>query len=367
MSRVQIVTDEQELLRLAPAWNDLFVRADRPFLSQSFEWAWCVWKHLLSGGRLRCIFVWDRDRLVLIWAAAIVRTHRLWAAEVPIVSGGDYVDFLAEKSPEAEDWAALAWGNRSTNVDLTLLSRVRISSLLYRVLTERAMAPSQRTPARYVDWDQFANWAAYYKSLSERQSIARRQKKLSERGKVSFRIVEELDELRDLSAWVFRHKQAWLAAKGLTSPWVGSSRYERFLFSLFSEVKQYGHIAGFVLLLDDRTIAVKICVLGMSHLISLHDAYDEEFRSFSPQHILTISVIEWAYERRLTVDFCFGAEPYKKVFLPLDCPVADYVILNSSFGRLYQLLRSTIDGRIGALLKNAMRRIRTLRRNRTAA
>jgi CelD/BcsL family acetyltransferase involved in cellulose biosynthesis len=299
--------------------------------------------------------------LVLIWAAAIVRTHRLWAAEVPIVSGGDYVDFLAEKSSEAEAWAALAWGKRSTEVDLTLLSRVRISSLLYRVLTEKAMAPSQRTPARYVDWDQFANWAAYYKSLPERRSIASRQKKLSERGKVSFRIVEEVNELWDLSAWMLRHKQAWLAARGGTSPWVGSNKYERFLRSVLSEVKQYGHINAFVLLLDDRTIAVQICIVGMSHLTRLHDAYDEEFRAFSPQHILTIPVMEWAYERRLTVNFCFGAEPYKKVFLPLDCPVADYRILNSPFGRLYELLSSTIDGRIGALLKNAARRIRTLK------
>jgi CelD/BcsL family acetyltransferase involved in cellulose biosynthesis len=363
MSRVQIVTDEQELLRLAPAWNDLFARADRPFLSQSFEWAWCVWKHLLSGGRLRCIFVWNQDRLVLIWAAAIVRTHRLWSAEVPIASGGDYVDFLAEKSSEAEACARLAWENRSTEIDLTLLGRVRTSSLLYRVLTESGIAPSQRTPARYVDWDQFANWAAYYKSLSERQSIARRQKKLHERGRVSFRIVEAVDELRDLSAWMFRHKQAWLTAKGLSSAWVGSTRYERFLLSVFSEVKQYGHMAGFVLLLDDRTIAVKIGVVGTSHLTSLHDAYDEEFRSFSPQHILTIPVMQWAYERRLTVDFCFGAEPYKEVFLPLDCPVADYRILNSPFGKLHELLT---EGRIGALLKNAARRIRTLRRKRRA-
>lgn len=366
MSRVQIVTDEQELLRLAPAWNELFARADRPLLSQSFEWTWCVWKHLLNGGRLRCIFVWDRDRLVLIWAAAIVRTHRLWTAEVPIASGGDYVDFLAEKSSEAEAWARLAWENRATEIDLTLLSRVRISSLLYRVLTERAMAPSQRKPARYVEWDQFANWAAYYKSLCERRSIARRQKKLHERGKVSFRIVEAVNELQDLSVWMLRHKQAWLAARGGASPWVGSDRYERFLLAVLSEVKQYGHITAFVLLLDDRTIAVQICVVGMSHLTRLHDAYDEEFRSFSPQHILTIPVMEWAYERRLTVDFCFGAEPYKKVFLPLDCPVADYRILNSPFGRLHESLKSRTDGRIGARLKNAARRIQTLRRDSRA-
>jgi len=253
---------------------------------------------------------------------------------------GDYIDFLFEPSPEAETFAKLAWQNRSWKADLALIGRVRVSSLLHRVLAGQAVIPVQSQPARYLEWDQFTDWTAYYRSLSERRSIASRQRKLVERGNVSFEAANEVSEVWKLSEWMVRHKEVWLAAKGGPSPWVGSRSYEKFLFSAPGDLRKDGSIAAFALLLDGRPIAVQICVIGMSRLIRLHDAYDQEFRAFSPQHILTIRVMEWAYERRLAVDFCFGAEPYKKVFLPGNCPVEDYRIANSQFGKLHEFLRS---------------------------
>jgi hypothetical protein len=107
--RVQIVTEEQDLLRSSSAWDDLYARAYQPFVTQSFEWVCCVWKKLMRDGRLRFIFVWQKDRLVLVWPAVIVLYHRFWTAEVPVTSGGEYIDFLAEMSPESGELAQLAW------------------------------------------------------------------------------------------------------------------------------------------------------------------------------------------------------------------------------------------------------------------
>ena len=340
-TRVQVVTDEQELLRLAPFWNELFARADRPFVSQSFEWSWCVWKNLMKGARLRCIFLWEGDRLVLVWPAAIVRHHRVWAAEIPIATPGDYVDFLAERSPAAQAYARLAWQRRYRKADLTLIGRVRESSLLHQLITSLAVRPVQRQPARYVDWDQFKDWPAYYRSLSGRRSIASRQRRLLERGSISFKETDTTEEIQLLSAWMFRHKEVWLAARGGGSPWLGSKSYERFLLSVVQELRRYGRIVAFALLLNDQVIAVQICVVGMARLIRLHDAYDEDYRKFSPQHILTVQVLERAYERGLIADFCFGAEPYKEVFLPANCPVEDFRIAISQFGRMHEFARSS--------------------------
>jgi hypothetical protein len=41
---VEIVKDPKVFQTLQPDWDRLFQRSDRPYLSQSFEWTWCVWE-----------------------------------------------------------------------------------------------------------------------------------------------------------------------------------------------------------------------------------------------------------------------------------------------------------------------------------
>ena len=337
---VQVVTNEQDLLRLRPAWDDLYARAHQPFVSQSFEWVWCVWKNLMHEGPLRCIFIWQDGRLVLVWPAAIVRYHCFWTAEVPLATAGDYIDFLAEMSPESATYAQLAWQNRSRKADFTLISRVRVCSLLHQVLAREEAKPVQHLPARYVDWRQFTDWNAYYRNLSERRSIERRRRRLLEVGNVSFKATDDINEVQALSRWMLHHKQIWLTARGGQSPWVGSKRYQKFLQSIPEELNKSGHMVAFLLLLDDKRVAVTMGVVGTSRLILLHNADDQEFRQFSPQHLLTIRVLEWACERGLIVDFCFGAEGYKVGFAPSNCPVQDYRFPNSKFGELHEFLMS---------------------------
>jgi CelD/BcsL family acetyltransferase involved in cellulose biosynthesis len=337
-TRVQIITNEQDLLRLASACDDLYSRAYQPLVSLSFEWVWCVWKKLMPKGKLRFICIWKRDRLVLVWPAVIVNYHRLWNAEVPVATFGDYIDYLVESSPEAEAYAQLAWENRSRDVDFNLLSHVRVSSLLHKAITKEPAKPLKTLPARYVDWSQFADWTAYYRSRSERRAIARRERRLLEVGKVSFEATVDINEVQAVSEWMLRYKETWLAARGGKSTWVGSKSYEDFLRSIPQELKKFGYVVAFALLLDGRSIAVQIAVVGESRMILLHNADDPEFRQYSPEHILTMRVLEWAYKKRLTADFCFGAEPYKEGYAPENCPVEDYRFPNSAFGRIHEFL-----------------------------
>jgi len=355
--RVQIVSDDQELLQLAPAWNDLFARADAPLVTQSFEWIWCVRKHLLPNARLRCIFLWKEDRLVLVWPAVILRHHRFWSAEVPLATPGDYIDFLVEKSPESDMFARTAWQHLNQKTDLTVIGRVRVSSLLHQIITEQGQPSVERLPARYLSWERYPDWGAYYKNLPGRKSIAARQRKLLERGSLAFEVVGDCKRVQELSEWMFQHKKVWLAAKGGRSDWLGSKSYEKFLFSLPVELKRWRSVTAFALTIDGKVIAVQICLVGMSRLIRLHDAYDQEFRAFAPQNGLTVRVMEWACERQLAVDFCFGADPYKEDFLPENRPVDYYRIVNSAFGKLHETCMATKNGRVGAMLRHALHHI----------
>jgi CelD/BcsL family acetyltransferase involved in cellulose biosynthesis len=334
--RVQVVTKENELRLLAPSWNDLYARARDAFVTQTFEWVWCVWKSLMAGAQLRFVFVWCGDRLVLVWPGAIVRFDRFWTAEVPVATLGDYVDFLAEDSAEAGRAAQLAWHNRSRKADLTVVGRVRVSSLLHQVITDEGAKPFLTVPAHYLNWDEFSDWATYYARLPRRKAIAKNQRKLAEQSCLCFKLTEEPEEMRTLCKWMLHNKKVWLPTHGGKSPWLGSKSYEDFLFSVLESVKTQGHMAAFSLSLNERVVAVKIAVLGPSRITLLHDADDQEYRRFTPQHILTVHILESACERRLMVDFCAGSEPYKADFAPGNRPIEDFRIPNKQFGQIHE-------------------------------
>jgi hypothetical protein len=254
----------------------------------------------MRNGQLRFIFVWRDDKLVLVWPAVIVSYERFWTAEVAVAGGGDYVDYLVEDSPQAGCYAQLAWQNRSRRADLFVLSRIRVNSLLHQVIAAQLRKPYLCLPGRYVDWSDYRDWAAYYGTLSERRGIARRRRRLEEHGRISIQVARERDEIRALIEWMFRNKEVWLANRGAKSPWVGSKDYERFLHAASGELKTHGYLAAFAIRLDGKTIAVQVCLVGTSQIILLHNADDQQFRQFSPQHVLTVYVLEWAYAQQLT-------------------------------------------------------------------
>ena len=84
--RVEVVKDPGALQALQPDWDGLYQRADRPYLSASFEWAWCAWETLAKprGGRLHCLTIREGSRLVLVWPLFILRRHHFWKAVLPL-------------------------------------------------------------------------------------------------------------------------------------------------------------------------------------------------------------------------------------------------------------------------------------------
>src|ERR1700733_12756269 len=97
--RIELITDGDSLFSLNKDWDDLYARAERPYVSQSFEWAWCAWKTLArsSDGQLRCLTVRRDGRLVLVWPMVVSRPHRFWSIAAPLGTPGDYTDVLAEE------------------------------------------------------------------------------------------------------------------------------------------------------------------------------------------------------------------------------------------------------------------------------
>jgi len=313
----------------------------------------------MRGEHLRFIFVWYQDRLVLVWPGMITRHNRFWKAEVPVATNADYVDFLAEDSPEAESFARLAWQNRALDAHLMVVGMVRVTSLLHKVLTSQGARPiGHTTPAYFVEWHGVKNWNAYYQNIIGRKDMDRRRRRLFERGKISFRSAEDLDEFCAACDWMVQQKKIWMKEKGRRAAWGDTERYEGFLRTIRQELKTFGQMAAFTLLLEDKPIAVAICIVEASRIIHLRGAYDPEFRMFSAQHLLTLHLLEWGYERNLSADFCCGTDPYKKAFAPSYCSVEDFAIPNSLFGRVGAFVISSNKTRAAAILKSSIVRLR---------
>ena len=163
--------------------------------------------------------------------------------------------------------------------------------------------------------------------------------------------------MRELVEWMFRNKEVWLEKRRAKSPWVGSKDYERFLHAASGELKTHGYLAAFAILLDAKPIAVQVCLVGASQTILLHNADDQQFRQFSPQHILTVHVLEWACAQQLTVEFCVGSEPYKAAFAPADWPIEEFCIPNSLSGKLHEFIAAMKSTQGAAFLRRRIHRV----------
>jgi CelD/BcsL family acetyltransferase involved in cellulose biosynthesis len=316
--KVEVVKDPGALQALQPDWDSLYQRADRPFLSASFEWAWCVWETLAKprGGRLHCITVREGGRLVLIWPLFILRRHRFWKAVLPLNMTLDYTDVLVEASPDAGALAALAWRalRQAAGADLILAERVRTDSLLHQVfLTERAShIYAQRV--LYVAWDGIATWDAYHARVPQRRTLDRKLRRLRECGEVAFEFIEDSERQCEMIGWLLRHKENWVAEKGLRPVW-GDEPLREFLVAVSRRVRQFGKLLTVALTLDHEPIAVQTWALDAYRMVSLHITHEPKWSKYSPGNLLLRHTLQWAFERQLLVDFNRGVElTYKTAF-----------------------------------------------------
>ena len=78
-----------------------------------------------------------------------------------------------------------------------------------------AVPAVQTDVTRWSRGSKFADWAAYERGLSSRQSTDRRLRRLRECGRVAFELVEDPDRQRVLVAWLVRQKLDRLAVQDI--------------------------------------------------------------------------------------------------------------------------------------------------------
>jgi CelD/BcsL family acetyltransferase involved in cellulose biosynthesis len=342
---VEIIKDPETFESLQPDWNGLFQRADRPYLSQSFEWSWCVWETITKprGGRLHCILIRKSGRLVLIWPLAILSYHRLWRAARSLSMTGDYTDVLVEASPQARPLADLAWRTlqKSCGMDLIVAELVRTDSLLHQVLLTQKAGVTEADRAFYVAWEDFEDWNIYQSGLSGRQPMDRRFRRLQECGHVAFELVQEPQRQHELMAWLLQRKLERLAQQGIAPVWGDDAKpFQDFLTQASREVSRFGKLLVFALTLENEPLAVQIVIRDAFRMRAFHIAHEPKWSKYGPGNLVLRHCLHWAFERRLPVDLLPGDFAYKKVFGNGEVEVATRFYATNAWGHLSLRLRA---------------------------
>jgi CelD/BcsL family acetyltransferase involved in cellulose biosynthesis len=337
----EIIRDPTRFAALGPAWDALFERALRPHVNQSFEWASCVWETIMRprGARLHVLVLREGARPVLIWPLVVLEYGRFLRAVQPLMMGSDDNDVLVEASPAAADLAEFAVRalRKSRGHDLVVTEWVRTNSMLDGALS--AVPAVQTDVTRSVAWSGFADWAAYERGLSSRQSTDRRLRRLRECGHVAFELVEDPDRQRMLVAWLVRQKLDRLAVQEIAPLWQGEPM-ANFIIAASRRVTRFGKVLLFAMTLDDEPIAVQVAIQDAHGLLAFQIAHEPKFGKYGPGILIAQQFLQWAFERRLPVELGWGDSAFKKVFSNGEDKISTRIFPTSAWGKARMGIRA---------------------------
>ncbi|SER22582.1 Acetyltransferase involved in cellulose biosynthesis, CelD/BcsL family [Faunimonas pinastri] len=353
-----VIREPRRLAALQAEWDDLFRRAPGAGIYQSFNWCWTAWETMFgpAGARLCCLVLRRADRLVLAWPFAIVPYHRFWSVARQLGSPGDYPEMLVDGGPDRAQLAELAWAHlrKTCSADLVLLEHVRSGSLLGHALQSDGARPRQTEPAPYVDWNEFPDFATYWRSRGKsfRGHIDRRQRRLQELGPVSFSVESHPEAIAELFSWLLLTKRDWLARRRQApAAWMQMTGYPEFLRAVQGRLGD-GAVKAFTLKLGERILAVHLSLVDDGGILFLHPAYDTEFLAYTPGSLLHRHTLAWACERSLNFDFLWGGQDYKQRFANRNCDVFDTLVPVSPKGKLFCRLKEAQASATAELLRH---------------
>ncbi len=337
----EIVTDADRFHALRAEWDALWARTAARRFSQSFDWCLAGWR--TTGGprgrRLRIVVMRQDGRAVVIWPMTVGRLL-LWRFARPLgPEASEYDPVLVEDGPEAAARLRVAWHfvQRHCRADVVKIPFVRHDTAMHGILAaEGARRDAKTLPCLFVGWDGMASWDDYWRSRDNRlrRGIARHRRRLAECGTVTAAVIDDSAALPAVIDWTIAAKLDWLVRKQQANDFLPTREYRAFLCEVGAASAQTGRLIAFVLRLDDRIIATKIAVVDDVRLEVFIIAFDPAFATHSPGQLLFADALAWCQERRLTLDFRIGGEPYKYDWATGDCQATAHHIAVTGWGAL---------------------------------
>ncbi|MDX3808909.1 GNAT family N-acetyltransferase [Bosea thiooxidans] len=342
--KLEIVTTEDRLAAIAPAWEALWRKADG-LIFQSHGWI-SAWWRTTSGRERRSLLiglVWNGETLETVLPFATVRRRGIRVLEWAAKEHSDYGDMLAapgwNRKAAATLWREIARGG---GFDMAYLNRLLPDATARELFTEADAAirlrPNHRSEINYRvagPWSKGAQWFDQ-QSKKTRQNYRRGRKFMEEAGEVRFRLMTPEEPLEPVLDRVAALKRKWLQRHGHASDLFDEGSPA--LPALVGEMARLGILRVFVLECAGAVVAVSINLVQRDRMMAFVTTYDPDFERSSPGMVLMMDYIQWSIDQGLAmVDFLCGGEDFKRRFATRSETLDSLLGARTLLGRLAML------------------------------
>lgn len=192
---------------------------------------------------------------------------------------------------------------RTRCVDMLNLAHVRSDTALYGLLTQdRRCRIRARSLLRWVRWPHATGWDGYLRSRSgpHRRKVGQMRRRLADRGRIGFEVVDCADSFAGLVDWILLHKSARMASQGLGGEEPFPAYCREFLRLAGRQIRGRSRFVVFLLSLDGAPVAALISCIDGKRVEALIVTFDDRYAAVSPgQTLFAESSIRWALERGL--------------------------------------------------------------------
>ena len=317
--QIELVNRRSAVPMTAEEWNALVSANETNTVFQTFEWFDAWWKAFGAGSELYLLVV--REAGTIIGFAALMQARSVFGwRELKFVGSGnaDYQDFvLPREKPRAiaaiceflrarwTRWDRLALGNVPEDSSTMPLFLAAAEDAGLRVVIEaRVTCPTLR-----IQED-----PAHARRMIEKYSLRRPHNWFARRGAVSFRHVQQVDEVIGfLPAFFEQHRQRWQAVgkPSLFTQW----RQQKFYEGLARALHSRGWLQFSVVEFNGAPIAFHFGFDYQGCVTWYKPSFDVRYAQHSPGLLLTRELIEDGLRReRVELDFTAGDEAFKERF-----------------------------------------------------
>jgi CelD/BcsL family acetyltransferase involved in cellulose biosynthesis len=226
----------------------------------------------------------------------------------------DYQDFITISGEEQDFFNALLDDLKQNNIRQLDLKHVRPDSSVMKTLLPLVENSKYKTisekEAVSFEMDLSSSFEEYLDSLStkQRHEVRRKMRRLTEEGKIVYRLIDKGEELASVLEIFFKmfvesrqDKAAFLTEQ--------MKLYFKLLVASMSDI---GLLKLGVLELDDKPIATIMCFDYNDCIYLYNSGYDPQYVSLSAGLLSKVYAIKDSIEKgKKKFDFLKGAEPYK--------------------------------------------------------
>jgi CelD/BcsL family acetyltransferase involved in cellulose biosynthesis len=320
--RVEVISDDQAFLDLAPVWNKLVEVAgiDHPFLTH--EWIRTWWECFGAGKQLHILVVKVGAEVIAI-APLMLSSGRIYGCKVR------RVQFLYNDHTPRCNFIVARWVKQAYQViwhclvdqqafwDVMELCQLPAGSRTLKELPTLAAGGGflvglwRSPPSPYVPV--LGPWESYFKRLKGnfRGNVQRRLKRLEQFGPVALEVMSSGEHLGSALEDGWRLEAA--AWKGQAGTAINRRPELRRFYTRFAQrAAECGWLRLHFLTVDRHRIAFDYSLCYQNKLYCLKGGYDPQFAHCSPGKLLDYMILREAFERGLSeVDFLGEEDRWK--------------------------------------------------------